>query len=80
MPITTATQKPKRTPRIYHVSSPTGARLVRAFTPAGAVNHVVGTSHEAHVASQDELLACIGKGVKVEDAGEPVPDQESLPL
>jgi len=70
--------KKVRTPRIYHVTSPTGARLVRAFTPAGAVNHVVGTSHEAHVATQDELIATLAKGTKVEDAGEAPTAQEEL--
>lgn len=43
-------------------------RLVRAHNQAQALRHVV-RDFQATVASQDELVAALGAGVKVETAG-----------
>ena len=59
-----------RKPKFYLVKTPTGERLVRAFTPIGAIKHCVGTTHLASVATQDQLIAALAKSVKVENAGD----------
>lgn len=58
------------TQRIYLVSNGKDARLVRASNQAQAVRHVVRNTFTASVASQDELVDALGKGIKVEDASE----------
>ena len=59
--------KQPRNPKVYLVTTPTGVRLIRAFSPAGAIKQAVGTSHSAAIATQDQLIAALAKGVKVED-------------
>ena len=59
--------------RIYHVdvlSDPAFPvqRLVRASSPAQAVRHVAGKMISADVATQEEIVDLVTKGVKVEDA------------
>ena len=55
--------------RIYKVQTPTGARLVRAPNRSQSVNHVARDTIRAEVASQDDLIALLADGVKVEEAG-----------
>jgi hypothetical protein len=55
--------------RIYLVTNgASDPRLVRAGTPAQAIRHVTKPIYAAEVASQDQLVAWLGKGTKVEDA------------
>ena len=66
------------TTRIYSVSltfSPPGApaRLVRAANASQALRHVARDTLAVAVASQDNLVALIAAGVKVETAGEEHP-------
>jgi hypothetical protein len=42
--------------KIFVVSEPSGKHLVRALTVAGAIAHVVRTTFEARVATQDDLV------------------------
>jgi hypothetical protein len=57
------------TTRIYIVTNgASDPRLVRAPNQAQALRHIV-KPYKAEVASQDALIAALGKGVKVEDAG-----------
>lgn len=62
------------TSRIYDVSdvesTPVVHRLVEAATQAQAKSHVVGNRFVAEVANQKTLIELLGKGVKVEVAGE----------
>jgi hypothetical protein len=58
-----------RTPKVYVVTTPTGSRLVRAMSSQSAVKHAVLGTHSAKLASQDDLITALGKGLKVEDAG-----------
>jgi hypothetical protein len=58
--------------RIYIVTarvaaSPNAPRLVRAVSVAQALRHVAQV-YQATVASQDDLIEHVGKGVMVEDA------------
>lgn len=67
------------TTRIYAVSvtfSPPGApvRLVRASDTAQALRHVARDTLAVKVASQDDLVANIAAGVKVETAGDEAAD------
>lgn len=43
-------------------------RLIRATHQARATHHVVGPRFKAEVPSQDQLVALLQAGVKVEDA------------
>lgn len=61
--------------RIYLVTLSARARLVRAATQSQALYHVARDMAKVKVASQDELLACIVDGVKVEIAGTVVEDE-----
>lgn len=62
--------------RIYVVTQATGEgdgstdqqHLVRAGSQAQAIRHVVGNQFSAEVATQDDLVTLIGKGVKVREA------------
>ena len=54
--------------RIYVVLTDTKQHLVRATNKVQAINHIARASITAEVASQDELIAAIGEGVKVENA------------
>lgn len=57
------------TTRIYAVGNSEGTRLVRAATQAQALRHVAKSSYDVRVASQNDLVATIGTGAKVEEAG-----------
>lgn len=53
--------------RIYLVSSTDGEyRLVRAATRHQSVMHVAQTQYSSHVADQDELVACLKRGIEIE--------------
>ncbi len=78
------TTKP-RTPKIFVVSDLTSgdARLVRAISAPAAIQHVIAGKFDAAVATQDQLVAALSAGVKVEDpsaasvAGEPATEHEA---
>jgi hypothetical protein len=56
------------TTRIYIITNgASDPRLVRAPNQAQALRHIV-KPYKAEVASQDALIAALGKGVKVEEA------------
>lgn len=62
---------------IADVDADTGrtfTRLVRAPNAAQALRHVAADTLNVAVASQDDLVELIEAGVKVESAGEPVPE------
>jgi hypothetical protein len=68
--------------RIYHVMARAGGEefLVRAANRAQALGHVTRTIYVAEVASQEQLLQTVGRGVKVEDAGaDPQCDIDDVP-
>ena len=53
--------------RIYLIKDDNFGRfLVRANTPQQAVAHVAKRQYQVHVASQDDLVALVSDGVKVE--------------
>jgi len=54
----------------------TTRRLVRGSHPSPVVQHVSKGMIHVSVATQDELVECLSKGVKVEDMG----DTAQLPL
>lgn len=58
--------------RIYVVRHSLGEsevkKLVRAGTPAQAIRHAVKASVEARVAEQDDIVALVSAGAKVEEA------------
>ena len=57
--------------RIYIVSTQDGTnRLVRATVASQAITHVAKSAFSAKVASQDDLIAELSKGTKVETYGE----------
>ena len=56
--------------RIYRTNTPTGSRLVRAANRAQAIAHVARDIIKADVATQDDLIALVAEGVKVEAASE----------
>lgn len=51
-------------------------RLVRSVHPATALRHVADGEYSVSVATQDELIALLGKGVRVEEIGQ---EQAELP-
>ena len=55
--------------RIYIVSKDGASRLVRATHPSSALMHVA-RDYACRVATQDDLVACIADGTKVENAKE----------
>ena len=57
--------------RIYKVNTPNGSRLVRAVNKTQAIGYVARATIKAAVATQDDLLALVADGVKVEDAADP---------
>lgn len=61
--------------RIYIVDSLDGStRLVRCSSPSQAINHSAHAQFGVRVPTQDELIAAISNGVKVEnykDANQP---------
>lgn len=52
--------------RIYVVGSPQGIRLVNASNKQQAVAHVANSTIRAHVASQNDLVDLLTKGISVE--------------
>lgn len=56
--------------RVYIVTGPTGNRLVKATVASQAITHVAKSAFSAKVASQDDLIAELSKGTKVETYGE----------
>jgi len=67
------------TQRIYIVGTPTGeTRLVRASIKQQALSHVANSVFVVRVASQDELVQAVSKGVTVENYK--APDQAELDL
>ena len=52
--------------RIYVVGGPQGIRLVNATTRSQAIAHVANTTIKAHVASQQDLVDLLTKGLTVE--------------
>jgi len=54
--------------RIYVVGGPTGIHLVNAPSKQTAVAYVANSKCNAHVASQQDLVELLGKGVHVEHA------------
>lgn len=76
--MSTAT-KATRKRNVYLVTTPTGKRLIRAFTPVGAIKFSARTHHAA-IATQDELISTLAAGAKVEDANDAPGDQEELPV
>lgn len=56
------------TTRIYKTLTPTGARLVRAANRAQAIATVARDIIKAEVATQDDLVALLAQGVKVEES------------
>jgi hypothetical protein len=56
--------------RIYTVSTGNTTRLVRASHRAQALAHVANTTINVAVASQDELVKHLAKGVSVESASD----------
>ena len=56
------------TQRIYIVGTPTGeTRLVRASIKQQALSHVANSTFTVQVASQDDLVQAVSKGVPVEN-------------
>lgn len=56
--------------RVYIVKSDLGARLVRAQNKAAALRHAARTSLAVKLATQDDIIACLGRQIAVEDADE----------
>lgn len=57
--------------RVYIVNGPDGSnRLVKAIVASQAITHVAKSAFSAKVASQDDLIAELSKGTKVETYGE----------
>lgn len=57
--------------RVYIVNGPDGSnRLVKATVASQAITHVAKSAFTAKVASQDDLIAELSKGTKVETYGE----------
>lgn len=56
--------------RIYAVTNNVGenVRLIKATNPAQALRHASKTTLVVKIASQDDLVAAVTNGVKVEDA------------
>ena len=52
--------------RIYVVSDHESKRLIRAAHPSHALMHAARSTFDVHVASQDELVALLSRGVEVE--------------
>ena len=67
------------TQRIYIVETPNGdIRLVRASLRQQALSHVANSTFTVQVASQDDLVDAVIKGVQVENYK--APDQAELDL
>lgn len=57
--------------KIYLVLNKTNnvGRLVRAKSAPQALNHVIDSTHEARLATQEDLVYAVSAGVAVEDIG-----------
>ena len=65
--------------RIYIVGTPTGEiRLVRASIKQQALSHVANSTFTVYVATQDDLVRAVSKGVVVENYK--APEQTKLDL
>lgn len=65
--------------RIYIVGTPTGEiRLVRASIKQQALSHVANSTFTVYVATQDDLVRAVSKGVVVENYK--APEQTKLEL
>jgi hypothetical protein len=65
--------------RIYIVGTPTGEiRLVRASVKQQALSHVANSTFTVYVATQDDLVRAVSKGVVVENYK--APEQTKLEL
>ena len=64
--------------RIYIVNGPQGTRLVKASLRQQALSHVANSTFTIHVASQDDLVAQITAGTKIEQYR--APEQADLPI
>lgn len=58
--------------RIYSVAVGEVVRLVRATNQAQALRHAAKSTFTVKVASQDDIVAAVTSGVKVEDASKDV--------
>ena len=56
--------------KIYKVNTPEGSRLVRAGDKRQALNHVARLTITVAIASQEDLIALVSGGAKVETANE----------
>lgn len=64
------------TPKVItEQTAPAAARLVRASHPSHALHHVASNTMNVTVASQNDLVAALAKGIKVEDIK---PEQREL--
>ena len=67
------------TQRIYIVGTPNGdIRLVRASLRQQALSHVANSTFTVYVATQDDLVRAVSKGVVVENYK--APEQTKLEL
>ena len=65
--------------RIYIAGTPTGEiRLVRASVKQQALSHVANSTFTVYVATQDDLVRAVSKGVVVENYK--APEQTKLEL
>ena len=64
--------------RIYIVHSNQGTRLVKASLRQQALSHVANSEFNIRVASQDDLVAQITAGTKIEQYK--APEQTELPI
>ena len=64
--------------RIYIVHGPQGTRLVKASLRQQALSYVANSTFTIHVASQDDLVAQITSGTKIEQYR--APEQADLPI
>jgi hypothetical protein len=64
--------------RVYIVTGPDGSnRLIKATVASQAITHVAKSAFSAKVASQDDLIAELSKGTKVETYGETTQGEEA---
>lgn len=66
--------------RIYHAALEGIAYLVRAYHPSAALMHVARSVAAVRVASQDDLVACLSDGIKIENAREEAPEPKPKPV
>lgn len=75
------------TGRIYVVENETSLSLVRAVSPAKALNHVVKSEYTVRPATPDDVAEFMGQGATIEDSTisigtveipDPLLDPESL--